>query len=219
VKVVKVKSKIKKAKVLRILFYGFCLFFLVWLFLAPFLAKLLIIEKPLERADAIWVLGGSSTYIERNQEAALAYKKGIAQKIFLTNDGNYGGWSKIEDRNPPFADLAKKELMAQGVPEDAIEILPKVVEGTQDEAVLFTQTAQTRHLRSVLLVTSAYHSRRTLWTFQRTVLKNNLSVEIGLESAPPGQQTPPPLIWWLSRRGWSLVGEEYVKTIYYWLYY
>jgi uncharacterized SAM-binding protein YcdF (DUF218 family) len=191
----------------------------VWILFAPFLANILIVEKPLERAEAIWVLGGSSTYIERNQKAAELYKKGIAPKIFVVNDGVFSGWNQAEQRNLPIYELSKRELMAQGVPEQSIEILSKVVEGTSYEAQLFAETAQERRLKSVLLITSAYHSRRTLWTFQKTVLKDNLSIEIGLQSPPTGQQTPPPFIWWLSRKGWTTVGGEYVKMPYYWLFY
>ena len=213
------KVKSKKAKVVKILIYGFCLFFFGWTILAAFLAKCLIVKKPQQKSDAIWVLSGSSTYLERNRKAAELYKQGISDKIILTNDGNFGGWSQIEERNPAFTELAKRELIAQGVPAIAIEVLPKFVQGTNDEADLFSDSVKTRQLDSVLLVTSAYHSRRTLWTFERAASKYSLSVEIGLEYAPVGEQTPPPLSWWTSRKGWSLVGGEYVKLIYYWLYY
>lgn len=198
---------------------GFLGLLLFWILLAPLLAKNLIVEKPLERADAIFVLGGSAAYIERNQQAALAFKRGIAPKIFLTNDGLKGGWSKKERRNPYFVERARSELIAQGVPESAIEILPEIVDGTQDEAALFAKTFQERNLHSVLLITSAYHSRRTLWTFERAALKNNLAIEIGIETAFVGQQTPPVFNWWLKRTGWQFVAGEYLKSLYYWLFY
>lgn len=181
-------------------------------FLAPFLANFLIIEQPLERADAIWVLSGSSVYQERNREAALAYKNGIAAQIFLTDDGGFAGWSQSEQRNPSFVELAKRELVGQGVPIEAIEILPKTESGTRYEADLFAETARQRNLKSVLLVTSAYHSRRTLWTFSRAMLKNNLSVEIGMQS-------PAKNFFWFSPNDWIFVGGEYVKMTYYWLFY
>lgn len=206
------KIKSKKAKVAKVLIYGFCLFFLVWIFLAPFLANLLIVEKPLERADAMWILGGSSTYLERTSKAAELYKQNVAPKIFVVNDGVFSGWNKAEQRNLPVYELARRELIAKGVPNGAIEVLPKLVEGTKDEADLLVETAQIRNLKSVLLVTSAYHSRRTFWIFQRTVLKNNLSIEIGL-------QTPPKSFGWFSPNDWLFVSKEYVKMAYYWVFY
>lgn len=192
---------------------------LLWLFLAPLLASFLIVEKTLEKADAILVLGGSATYLERTHKAAELFKQGIAPKIFLTNDGMQGGWHPQEKRNPYIYERARWELIANGVPKNAIEVLPEVVEGTQDEAILLTKNAPQNQLKKVLLVTSAYHTRRTLSTFEQVLRDNNESVEIGITSPPTGEQTPPPSIWWLSRRGWQMVGGEYVKIIYYWLFY
>lgn len=193
--------------------------FLLWILLAPYLAENLVVEKTLSKADAIFILGGSSTYVERNQQAALAFKQGIASKVFLTNDGQKSGWNKKEQRNPYYVEKARSELIAQGVPEAAIEILPGTVYGTQDEAELFAKTFQERNLHSVLLITSAYHSRRTLWTFEREAARNNLPVEIGIESAPAGQQTPPADFWWIKRNGWRWIAGEYLKFFYYWLFY
>lgn len=193
--------------------------FLIWILLAPYLAENLIVEKPLSKADAIFILGGSSTYIERSQQAALAYKQGISSKIFLTNDGLKSGWNKKEQRNPYYVEKARGELISQGVPETAIEILPGTVYGTQDEAELFAKTFQERDLHSVLLITSAYHSRRTLWSFEREAARNNLSIEIGIEPVPVGRQTPPAEIWWIKRNGWRWIAGEYTKGLYYWLFY
>jgi len=190
-----------------------------WIFLAPFLAEKLIVEKPLDRADAILILSGSAAYIERTQEAAVAFKKGTAPKIFLTNDGLQGGWNQKEKRNPYFAELARWELIRQDIPEGAIEILPTVVKGTNDEANLLARVSAERKLKSLLLVTSAYHSRRALWTFERTVSRNNLSLNVGIKFPPSGQQTLSPFVWWLDIQGWEMVGLEYVKIVYYWLIY
>lgn len=208
-KIQEVKSKMAKV---RNVFLSFCFLLLAWILLAPFLANLLIVEKPLEKADAIWVLGGSSTYIERDQKAVELYRKGITTKIFIVNDGVMSGWNQKEQRNIPIYELSRRELITQGVPNEAIEILPKLVEGTKDEADLLIETAQSRQIKSVLLVTSAYHSRRTLWTFQKTVIKNNLSVEIGLQKSSNKS-------WLLSPNDLLFVGKEYVKLAYYWLFY
>ena len=195
------------------------LLFLVWIFLAPFLAERLIVEKPLKRADAIVILGGSSVYLERARKAARLYKDGIAPKIFLTNDGTEAGWSKMEERNPPYVELAKKSLIEQGVPAENIEILPGIVESTHDEANLLAETARKRNLKSLLIVTSAYHTRRAFQSFRKVFEDNSLTTEIGIESSPTGEQTPAPIYWWLTTSGWRWVAAEYVKSIYYWLYY
>jgi uncharacterized SAM-binding protein YcdF (DUF218 family) len=195
------------------------LLFLVWLFLAPFLAKSLIIEKPLEKADAILVLAGSHTYIERTQKAAELYRQGVAPRIFLTDDGEQAGWSKAEQRNPPFVELARNSLVAGGVAAEHIEILAPPVSGTIYEARILSEKARSENLKSVLIVTSAYHTRRAFSTFQKIFAENNQTVKLGITSPPPGVQTPPPVSWWLSIFGWEIVAGEYVKSVGYWVYY
>jgi len=193
--------------------------FVIWILLAPVLASFLIVEKPLERADAIFVLAGSAAYIERNQKAAALYKQGIAPKIFLTDDGSRGGWNNKEQRNPYYVERARWELIAQGVPENVIETLPGTVAGTDEEAELFVKTAREKKIKSVLLVTSAYHTRRALRTFEKVSADGDLKTEIGIRFAPVGRQTPSPFYWWLSPSGWNMVAGEYVKSFYYWVYY
>ncbi len=210
-----------KLQMKRSLRIAVCFFigFAAWIALSSMAASYLAVEKPLQSADAIFVLSGSDAYIERADEAAKLFKEQIAPKIFLTDDGLKGGWNQKEQRNPYFAELARWELIRQGVPEDAIEILPTVVAGTNDEANLLVKISNERQLKSLLLVTSAYHSRRALRTFERKFAKEDLRVEIGMEYAQPGAQTLKPSSWWLSPIGWKTVSSEYVKTFYYWLFY
>ena len=188
-----------------------------WVFVAPLLAKRLIVEKPLEHADVILILAGSSVFQERTDRAAALYKQNIAPVIVLTDDGTRGGWSRSEQRNPPFVELAKKNLIADGVPAEAVEIIKPDGSGTIYEARIFRETARRNNWRTVLLITSAYHTRRALRTFERELADEDISV--GIAFAPAGRQTPTPDYWWLTPRGWNAVAGEYVKSLYYWLYY
>jgi len=208
----------KRSRIFKVLIVILALFF-VWILVAPFLAEFLIVEKPLDKADAILVLGGSSVYTERAQKAALLYRQGVAPKVFLTDDGGKAGWSKIEERNPPYVELARNELIAQGVPAEAIEIFAPKVLGTIHEAEILLEEAKKNNLKSFIIVTSAYHTRRSRWVFEKVFAENNMPTEIGISPAMTGQQTPPPFTWWLSPRGWQFVAGEYVKFLYYWVYY
>jgi uncharacterized SAM-binding protein YcdF (DUF218 family) len=180
-------------------------------------ANALIVTKRLERADAIVVLSGSSTYVERAQWAARLYNGGRAPRIILTNDGLLAGYSHELDRNPFFVELAKSELKRAGVPSDKIEVITKVGENTYQEATFLRAYSIGHNLRSVLIVTSAYHSRRAFWVFERVF--SGTGITLGIEGPPPGLQTPRPATWWLHRLGWKLVLGEYLKLIYYaWRY-
>lgn len=204
----------KRSKRNAVLFVVFSVL-IIWSLIAPLLAGRLIVEKKLARADAILVLSGSAVYRERTAKAADLYRRGVSKKIFLTDDGGQAGWSAAEQKNPSFVELSEKDLIRQGVAPEDIEILDEKVFGTIDEARLLRRTAAERNLRSVLIVTSVYHSRRALWTFEKVLAET----EIGIETAAPGAQTPNIFFWWLSPPGWSAVGGEYAKGIYYRLKY
>ena len=185
---------------------------ILW-FIAWGSAKLLIVSAPLERADVIVVLSGSSAFVERTQLAAQLYAAGRAGKIILTNDNRQGGWLSAEQRNPFFYERARWELQRHGVPAAKIEVIGLPVNGTRDEALALRQYAEANGVTSMLIVTSAYHSRRALWTFRRVLADSRVTV--GLAATPPGGQTPRPATWWLHLRGWQMVPGEYVKMIYY----
>lgn len=192
-------------------------FFAIWILLAPSFAAYLIVEKPLTQADAIIVLSGSAAYKERTQRAAELYKKGVFPRIFISNDGERAGWSRSERRNLPFVELELRELIAGGVPPDAITVLPGEVTGTEWEATALAAEIDARPIKSLVIVTSAYHTRRALWTFEKILAGKG--VEVGVEHAPLGVDSPRPDWWWLSIRGWKTVGGEYVKSAAYWAYY
>jgi len=191
--------------------------FVAWIVIAPIFAKTLVIEKPLIKADAILVLAGSKSYRERTQKAAELYKEGIASRVFLTDDGGFAGWSQKEERNPPFVDLAKQVLIKQGVAKKDIEVFKPIGSGTIYEAKLIDEVSRTRNLESILLVTSSYHTRRALWTFEKKVSKGK--IRFGVMSPNKSRQAPSPYTWWLSPKGWQNVGGEYPKFLVYWLYY
>jgi uncharacterized SAM-binding protein YcdF (DUF218 family) len=208
-----------RMKNFRRIFIYLLIVLILWIPLAWAAANYLIIEKRLAQADAILILGGSSTYIERTQKAAELYKQGVAPRILLSNDGTRAGWSRIEERNPYFVELARKKLIEQGVAPDAIEVLQPPTSGTIDEARNLRVKIGGIGWKRVLIVTSAYHTRRALWTFEKVLAESDVKTEVGIVSAPVGQQTPTPPYWWLTIRGWDVVAAEYVKSLYYWVYY
>ncbi|HEU4833259.1 MAG TPA: YdcF family protein [Pyrinomonadaceae bacterium] len=186
---------------------------LVWPFAAWAGAKFLITEAPLDKADAIVVLGGSATYKERTHEAARLLHEGRAPLILITNDNMRGPWSSAEQRNLYYYERSFEELEKAGVRPQNIEVAATPAASTYEEAQVVREYAQQRGLHSMLIVTSAYHSRRALWVFSRVFRDTGIS--IGLVSVPPGEQTPPAATWWLTLRGWKFVPGEYVKMVYY----
>jgi uncharacterized SAM-binding protein YcdF (DUF218 family) len=171
----------------------------------------------LGHADALVVLAGSSTYLERTRHAAQLFNEGRAPRIILTNDNQKSGWSNERESNPFFVERAADELTRRGVPQEKIEIAPGMVSSTHDEAVRLREYAGEKKLRSILVVTSAYQSRRALWTMRRVF--RDSGIEIGLDPVESGEQSPRSTTWWRYRLGWEMVPGEYLKIVYYRLMY
>lgn len=186
---------------------------IVWPLLAWLAAEGLIVASEPIHAEALVILAGSSTYIERTHQAAQLFKHGLAPKIILTNDNQESGWSAEMQTNPLFVQRAAMELQSQGVSPEKIETVPEVVSSTRDEAARVREYATRQGLHSILVVTSAYQARRARWTFDQIFAGSDVAVSFS--SVPPGNQTPRPLTWWLHRRGWRMVAGEYVKLLYY----
>lgn len=184
----------------------------MWLF-AFLAAEGLIVRSDLRRAEAIVVLAGSSTYLERTHRAAQVFHEGLAPRIILTNDNLKSGWSAEQERNPLFVERAADELIRMGVPKESIELVPGDVSSTYDEAIQLNRYAAQHGLRSILIVTSAYQSRRARWTFGQVF--RGSGVLIGLAPVTPGQQAPRPGTWWGYKLGWELVPGEYLKIVHY----
>ncbi|HVF55417.1 MAG TPA: YdcF family protein, partial [Pyrinomonadaceae bacterium] len=177
-----------------------------WTLVAWLAAEALIVKSDLPRADAIAVLSGSSTYLERTRRAAELFAQGRAPIVVLTNDGQQSGWSATEQRNPFFYERAADELRRQGVPPERIRVIPEVVVSTYDEVVHLREYGAENRLRSILVVTAPYQSRRALWTLRRVF--GGSGVEVGLDAPPAGEQSPPTPTWWWHAAGWEQVPSE-----------
>jgi len=189
----------------------------VWPIIAWTGARLLIVKTDLASADAIVVMSGSATYRERAAWAAKLYREGRAPLVILTNDSLKSGWDNKEQRNPYFYELAARELQQQGVPASKIQVVSDIALGTYEESLGIRDYASAHQLKRLLIVTSAYHTRRTLWSLRHAC--DGSGIEIGIDSPAPGWQTPAASRWWWRRWGWKVVAGEDVKLAYYWMRY
>ena len=197
----------------RRLLLGLLVFIVAWEVVAWVAARALIVDADLSSADAIVVLSGSSAYVERTHKAAELYREGRAPVVWLTDDHTRGGWSSALQRNPYFVERATEELIKAGVPAERIRIVPGVASSTRDESLILKDYASAQGARSVLVVTSAYHSRRALRTLRQSFAGTGIT--IGLHPVPGSSNA----FWWFHPEGWRSVAGEYVKLIYYWFKY
>jgi len=216
-KAVTAQAKDRAKRRRRVLLVVVLCLLLLWPLVTWVGAELLIVKSDLASADAIVVMSGSSTYLERADWAARLYREGRAPIIILTNDSLISGWDRKEERNPYFYELAARELQKRGVPESKIQVVSDIALGTYEESLGVRDYATAHQLKRLVVVTSAYHTRRTLWSLRHAC--EGSGIEIGIDSPPPGWQTPAPSRWWWRRWGWKVVAGEYVKLIYYWIRY
>jgi uncharacterized SAM-binding protein YcdF (DUF218 family) len=189
--------------------------FAFWLLFAYLLIDYLTVQRRLKKADAVVVLAGSADYQSRTRAAAELVRNGFADRVLVTNDGQRGSWDTVEQRNLYFAELAIRSLLEEKVAPAAIEVLPGFVTSTREEGEAVVSVAAQRGYGSLILVTSGYHTRRTLWTFARSAEKRGLQVDLGIESPEADRELSAKLFWWLLPDRWRNVAEELPKLIYY----
>jgi uncharacterized SAM-binding protein YcdF (DUF218 family) len=111
--------------------------------------KFLCVDSGKVSADVIVVLGGGSH--ERPERAAELFKAHAAPRILVTGEGDDG--------------INRQLLISNGVPASAIEVESKSMT-TRENAEFSIKLLRAEKIHSAILVTSWYHSRRALKTFE-----------------------------------------------------
>ena len=124
----------------------------------------LVVEDPLEKAQAIAVLSGSMPL--RAIEAAKLYRQGYAPEIWLTRSTAPG--ASLEAMGIPYVGedfYNRRVLMHEGVPADAIRVLEPPIANTADEINTISTALVEERASAVIIVTTKAHTRRvrTLW--------------------------------------------------------
>jgi uncharacterized SAM-binding protein YcdF (DUF218 family) len=178
----------------------------------PFAGRYLVHEDPLTHADAIFVLNG--TRAERPLEAVDLYKAGYAPNIVLSP-------GRMEDaevslqmhgiRFPSDAALARDAMVQMGISPSAITLAEGSVDNTGQEAELLHKLVVARGWRTVLVITSKYHSRRASFAFRREFRDSDVTVRLRLTR----YDTADPAHWWRHRADIRYVASELQKLFGY----
>jgi len=169
----------------------------------------LIAEDELHPAEIIFLLNGD--FNTRPFHAAELYERGLAPRIVIARVEP----SPAETLGliPNETDISVRILEMQGVPPEAITVLPVPggVTSTYDEAAMLHDYVVEHGSGRVILVTSAFHTRRAGWIFGRAL--EGLPVTLEVAAAPnPGYEATD---WWQNEGGLIAVNNEYVKLFYY----
>jgi uncharacterized SAM-binding protein YcdF (DUF218 family) len=173
-------------------------------------------EDPLQPADAIFVLAGSP--IERPLEAVDLYLEGMAPVIVLTRDVAEREQHLAAARGvdlPSRVDLARQLLAGLGVPDEAVLIPARLHDNTAEEAVTLRELAVEHRWQRVIVVSSAYHLRRTLLACRREL--RGTGVELVARATRYDESTPDR--WWRRRSDIRWVVSELTKLAAYALHF
>ncbi len=181
---------------------------IIWVLImlcVPVLEDFLVVDRPLPHGDALVVMAGEMPI--RLSAAAKLYKEGKAEKILLTNDGVFSAWSEEKQRNLYHVEWAEYHLLKMQVPENAIVKLSYSSSGSIHDALNTRKYVLGNGLKNIIIVTSDYHTRRSLWIFERVF--RGYPVKIGVY--PAKSEVNPES----SLRRFMTLSFEMLKLIYY----
>jgi uncharacterized SAM-binding protein YcdF (DUF218 family) len=128
------------------------------------IGRWLVVEDPLEKAQAIVVLSGGMPL--RAKEAAKLYREGYAPEVWLTHSTEPGAKLSAMGISYIGEDAYDRQVLTHdGVPSDAIHLLQPAIVNTADEISVASEALAQEKGSAVLIVTSKVHTRRAriLW--------------------------------------------------------
>lgn len=165
-----------------------------------FVAESWIVEDPLGKADALVVLSDDNFYADRATRAAELLREGKAPLIVASG--------RRLRPNAGIAELMEHDLIERGVPKDKIVRLPQDADSTKEEAEALLKFAKEKKWRSVIVVTSNYHTRRARYIFRRVFPQG---IEVRVASARDGDFDPQH--WWEKRKSTKELTREFAGML------
>jgi uncharacterized SAM-binding protein YcdF (DUF218 family) len=165
-------------------------------------ARWLLTRVPVENPDAIVSL--ASHEWERLPATAELARQYPAARVLLTVP------MVITEKNCHECYDRVARLTAMGVPDERIQVLPRRAQNTYEEALSVRQYAASSGARRILVVTSPYHTRRTLASF-RAVFNDVPGAAIGVTPASGAVATR----WWLRQYDRHYVRYELLALLWY----
>jgi uncharacterized SAM-binding protein YcdF (DUF218 family) len=147
--------------------------FVFSIFLLSRAGSWLVVEDPLEKADAIFVLGG--TRFERPLEAVDLYKEGWAPRILLFREVKDFGEVALLERGFPFqleSDV-QADALRRMVPAADVIVLGEQ-DSTRGEAAAIRDQALKRGWTRLIVVSSKQHTRRARMVINRRLANSNV---------------------------------------------
>ena len=179
----------------------------------PRLGAWLVVEDPLQKADAIIVLGG--TMYERPLEAVDLYQAGWAPRIYLFREVADFGETQLMERGIPYLrtiDIQVDVLRRLGVDPQAIQVLNEAG-STAEEATQVFELASREKLARLIIITSKQHTRRARLVMTRRL--DDLGVQVIMRASRYDQSDVDR--WWANRSTLRFTLFETQRLFGYWI--
>ena len=186
---------------------------------APILAwigRQLVYTDAMVKADAIVVLAGGSP--ERELAAADLYAAGYAPQVVLTQEPEPAAMEILRRRGvrmPRTIDERQRYLHELGVAAGHLTVLDRPVKSTIDETGLVVGWSHGVGARTVIVVTSAFHTSRARFIFDRAF--RGSGVRLLYHAAAADEFRPD--TWWQDRVTLRNGLIEWQKTVFYRVWY
>jgi uncharacterized SAM-binding protein YcdF (DUF218 family) len=164
-------------------------------------ARAWVVSDSIERSDAIAVLGGGLE--TRPFAAGELYKRGFAKQILISDVRPPG---PTEKQKPIYshAEENRAVLLKLGVPSEAIINFGTDLSNTYEEAHALARWAEIKGIKSVIVPTEIFSSRRVRWILNRELSSVGARVEV-LALSPREYDTDN---WWRDKSLWHVRSRE-----------
>ncbi len=168
-------------------------------------SSFLVYEEPLIPVDAIVVLAGSKSG-NRIKTGVGLYKKKLGKLLVFSG---YRLYPKVYTH-----DHMKTIALEMGVlEEDIVTEISQEESSTWGEGVANLHLLKKHNVKSFILVTSSFHTRRSRWVYSKLI--ENLELKLEFKVFPAKDPDFPVQDWWMQRGGRKMIILEYIKFLSY----
>jgi uncharacterized SAM-binding protein YcdF (DUF218 family) len=177
-------------------------------------ASIIVAADPINRSDALLVLGGGEP--GRAWGGADLYNQKMAEYVIVTKEKPTFAETELTKRGIELVDGRGnyiRVLRGMGVPENKIVAIDTPTEDTFDELLVVRDLCLERNWKSLIIVTANYHTRRARMA-ARYIFGPDFQVSVA--SSPHGGMSRD--TWWKTRADVRTFLIEFEKLVAYTLY-
>ncbi len=166
-----------------------------------------VVNEPVERADAVFVLGGGAQY--RTFPAARMYREGQVTKVLFPDIAL--GPEETGRTTSRETELIARVLTHEGVPGSAQEAIGNGVTSTRDEILAVREWAKRNGAHTIIVPTDPFHTRRLSRLGRKLFAGSDTRLVVVAVDLPNYRWQE----WWRHDQGVLVFQNELIKSVLY----